>query len=65
MKLVWTHQARRELETIKQDSVGRWGLIVAAQYLSDIRDGAKLVAANPSFARPVKDQFHIYRVRSH
>ena len=65
MRLGWSNKAREELEALREFSIKTWGAGVARQYLSDIRDAARLIAGQPDPARPLKGDFRIMRVRSH
>jgi toxin ParE1/3/4 len=65
VKLAWSKLARRELEALRRYSIENWGADVARRYLEDIRDAARLVAAQPERARPLRGPFRILRVRSH
>ena len=65
MKLVWSAMAAGELRAIRRYSIERWGASVAAQYVSDLRDVAKLVAVHPHRARPLQGTLHLMRARSH
>jgi plasmid stabilization system protein ParE len=65
VRLVWSNLARAELEALRLYSVENWGAAVARRYLEDIRDAARLLAAQPERARPLRGPFRIFRVRSH
>ncbi len=65
MRLAWSNLARAELEALRRYSIDNWGAVVARQYLEDIRDAARLVAAQRERARPLRGPFRIFRVRSH
>jgi len=65
VRLVWSRLATAELREVRRYSVERWGTLVAVTYLSDLRDAAKQVARDPRHARPLRDGWHIRRVRSH
>jgi plasmid stabilization system protein ParE len=65
VRLAWSNLARQELEGLRRFSVKRWGYAVAGGYLSDVRDAARRLAADPLLARPLKGSFRILRVRSH
>ena len=65
MRLAWSNLARAELEALRRYSIDNWGAVVARRYLEDIRDAARLVAAQPKRARPLRGPFRIMRVRSH
>lgn len=65
MKLAWSNLARAELEALRRYSIDNWGAVVARNYLEDIRDAARLVAGQPERARPLREPFRIFRVRSH
>ena len=65
MRLAWSNLVRQEMEALRRLSFERWGAVVAARYLDDIRIAAKRVSADPSQARPLKGPYRILRVRSH
>ena len=65
MKLAWSKLAVDELHAVRVYSIERWGRAVALRYLSDVRDAANRVAAQPDRARQVKGPFRLVRVRSH
>ena len=65
MKLAWSQLARAELEALGRYSTEHWGAVVARRYLEDVRDAARLVAAQPERARALRGAFRIFRVRSH
>ena len=65
MRLAWSNLATDDLRDLRHYSVERWGRAVATQYLSDVRDEAKRVAARPDRAKPLKGVWRLARVRSH
>ena len=65
MKLAWSNLATAELQALRRYSVERWGAKVAAAYLQDVRDAAKLAAMQQWRSRPLSGPFRIARVRSH
>lgn len=64
MRLAWAYRATTELHELRRISIERWGAAVAKRYLEDVR-AARLVAAQPGKARPLKGAFRLLRVRSH
>jgi plasmid stabilization system protein ParE len=65
VKLVWSNLARDDLRALSRYSVDRWGSDIAQRYLEDVRDCAKHLTAHPLLARPLRQSFRIFRVRSH
>ncbi len=65
MKLAWSNLARGELQALRRFSVERWGRDVAQCYLEDVRNAARRLGEDPRVAKPLKDQYRIFRVRSH
>lgn len=65
MKLAWSNLAIQELRELRRYSLDRWGRDVALQYVLDVRDAAKRIAADPHAARPLRGALRILRVRSH
>lgn len=63
MKLAWSNLARGELQALRRFSVERWGRDVAQCYLEDVRNAARRLGEDPRFAKPLKDQYRIFRVR--
>ena len=65
MKLAWSNLARAELAEIRRYSVARWGRAVAIRYMRDLRNAARIAAAEPVRVRPLREPWRIARARSH
>ncbi len=65
MKLAWSHLATQEMTELRRFSIERWGRAVDLRYLKDIRDAARKLAARPQWAKPLRGNLRIQRVRSH
>jgi plasmid stabilization system protein ParE len=65
VKLAWSILATAELRALRRLSVKRWGRDVAQRYLEEVRAAAQQLSVDPLSARPLREPFRIFRVRSH